>query len=273
MLRYSYIFMDRLTTLRSPADVHRLLSTLRDCGYQGVEFNLSQPLGLDPVFLERALAQNQLVIPSFLTGEAYSDGLCLCSPRAEVRRQTVDRLVGYLPLAQRFDAMLVVGLLQGTRRDEPNPDAASQRILQCLRELGDAAERAEVDIVIEPVNHLQVGFHNSVAEVLELIDRAGSPAIKPMVDTIHMNIEESSVTQPIHDCGAALRHVHLCESNGGQFGTGHIDFAAVLQALDRVGYNGFASVKVYRHLPLPQAAKTSIDYLRQESSKVIRVSP
>lgn len=262
MLRYSYIFMDRLTSLHAPADVHRLLGTLRDCGYDGVEFNLTQPLGLDPVFLERALNQHQLAIPSFLTGEAYFDGLCLSSPRAEIRRQTVDRLVSYLPIAQRFDAILVVGLLQGTRRDEPNPEAAAQRIAQCLGELGEAAEKAEVDIVIEPVNHLQVGFHNTVAEVRELIGKIGSPAIKPMVDTIHMNIEEASLTQPIHDCGSSLRHVHLCESNGGQFGTGHVDFASVLKALDQAGYNRFASVKVYRHLPLPQAAKTSLDYLR-----------
>ena len=273
MLRYSYIFMDRLSSLHAPADVHRLLGTLRDCGYDGVEFNLTRPIGLDPAFLERAVNQHQLAVPSFLTGEAYFDGLCLSSPRAEVRRQTVDRLVSYLPIAQRFGAILVVGLLQGTRRDEPNPEAAAERIVNSLREFAEAAEKAEVDIVIEPVNHLQVGFHNTAAEVRELIEKIGSPAVRPMVDTVHMNIEEASLTQPIYDCGAALRHVHLCESNGGQFGTGHVDFAAVLQALDTIGYSGFASVKVYRHLPLPQAARTSIDYLRNKARPLVTATP
>jgi len=70
--------------------------------------------------------------------------------------------------------------------------------------------------------------------------------VKPMVDTLHINIEETSLTQPIYDCGGALRHVHLCESNGGVFGSGSIDFGAVLRVLDDIGYAGFASVKVYR---------------------------
>ena len=61
-----------------------------------------------------------------------------------------------------------------------------------------------------------------------------------MLDTIHMNIEERSLTEPIYRCGESLGHVHLCESNGGVFGRGHIDFKSVLQALKSVGYQGFA---------------------------------
>ena len=86
-----------------------------------------------------------------------------------------------------------------------------------------------------------------------------------MVDTIHMNIEEKSLVQPILDCGAQLRHVHLCESNGALFGTGHIDFGAALRALEQIGYEGFASVKVYRNATLEEAARSSREYLRQIS--------
>jgi len=117
--------------------------------------------------------------------------------------------------------------------------------------------------VVEPVNHLQVGFNNGVSEVRQLIRIVNSPALKPMVDTIHMNIEERSLIQPILDCGSELRHVHLCESNGSLFGTGHIDFAAVLKALDVISYAGFASVKVYRGATLEEAARSSMDYLRR----------
>ena len=87
--------------------------------------------------------------------------------------------------------------------------------------------------------------------------------MKLMVDTVHMNIEERSLVQPILDCGQQLRHVHLCESNGALFGTGHIDFAAVLRALHSIGYNWFGSVKVYRKAPWEEAARSSIDYLKE----------
>jgi D-psicose/D-tagatose/L-ribulose 3-epimerase len=155
--------------------------------------------------------------------------------------------------------------MQGTLRDEPNPDVAKGRIVECLREVGAAAEARGAEFVIEPVNHLQVGFVNTVDEVRRLIRTIGSPAIKPMVDTVHMNIEERSLTQPIYDCGAELRHVHLCESNGGLFGTGHMAFGPILKALDDVAYDGYGSVKVYRHASMVEAAKTSIEYLRKAS--------
>ena len=117
-------------------------------------------------------------------------------------------------------------------------------------------------MVLEPVNHMMTGFNNTVAEVLQVVKSVGSPALKPMVDTVHMNVEESSLIQPIFDCGSALRHVHLCESNGALLGTGHVDFAAVLKALEEIDYDGFASVKVYRKATWEVAARSSIESLR-----------
>jgi sugar phosphate isomerase/epimerase len=259
--RYSFIIVDRLAEL----DEHTLSSRLRllaDLGYQGAEFQLAHPLGFDLDLLERLLGECGLVVPSFLTGEAYADGLRLCSPDPNVRKATVDRLIGYLPTVKRFNAIMVVGLLQGRHSDEPNFELAVARIEDGLKRVADAAEKAGVDVVIEPVNHLQVGFHNSVGEVRELIARVGSRALRPMVDTVHMNIEENSLTDPIRDCGASLRHVHLCESHGGRLGTGRVDFPAVLATLMQIGYREWCSIKVYRRLTFRHAAETSINFLR-----------
>ena len=125
-----------------------------------------------------------------------------------------------------------------------------------------AAVDEGVELVVEPINHLQVGFHNSVNEVRDLVAAIDVPAFKLMVDTIHMNIEETSLIEPIRACGAALRHVHLCESNGALLGSGHIAFKVVLETLDEIGYDGFASVKVYRKAGFREAAQRSLDFLR-----------
>jgi sugar phosphate isomerase/epimerase len=162
---------------------------------------------------------------------------------------------------------MVVGLLQGLRRDEPDEGLAVARIEECLKRVAEAAERQGVDVVIEPVNHLQVGFHNKVADVQALVGRIGSRALRPMVDTVHMNIEEASLTEPIRACGAALRHVHLCESNGGEFRSGHVDFAGVLKTLREIGYPHWCSVKVYRQLAFTEAARSSIAFLRQAATR------
>jgi sugar phosphate isomerase/epimerase len=263
MVHYSYIVMDLLSSFGSDDEIRRIFALLGACGYEGVELNLTEPPGVDLDRLERWLTDTGLVIPSFLTGAAYSQGLCLSSPDQEIRHRTVQRLIRYLDAAKRFNAILVVGLLQGLRRDEPDPEVANSRIADCMREVAASAEEKGVEVVVEPVNHLQVGFNHSVAEVRQLIQAVGSPALKPMVDTVHMNIEERSLVQPILDCGPELRHVHLCESNGAPLGTGHIDFAAVLKALDAISYDRFASVKVYRKATLEDAARSSLEYLRR----------
>ncbi len=259
MFRYSYIIIDFSEIER---DVQSTFALLRDCGYSGVELNLTPDVlnRLDEI--ETAAAVNGLVVPAMLTGAAYDDGLCLSSPHPDVRKRTVERLESYLDVASRFDALLVVGLLQGLRSDEADPVAANQRIAACLREVGLAALGVGVEFVIEPVNHLQVGFNNSLAEVQRLIAEIDVPAFKPMLDTIHMNIEETSLTEPIYRCGESLRHVHLCESNAGLLGAGRIDFKSVLDALKSVGYERFASVKVYRNANLEEGIRSSIEFLR-----------
>jgi 5-keto-L-gluconate epimerase len=244
-------------------EFRRKFTFLRHCGYEGVELNMTAPLLENLSTLESCLAESELTIPSFLTGEGYTDGLCLSSPEQSKRMAAVSRLLQCVDAAKRLKSIFVVGMLQGTFADESNTAVAQHRIIEGLQAVADYAERQEVQFVIEPVNHLQVSFNNSVSQVKDVIAQVGSQAIRPMVDTIHMNIEETSLLEPIRDCGRDLAHVHLCESNGGRLGSGHIDFAAVLGTLEQVGYQGFASVKVYRHLHFEDAAKLSIEYLKQ----------
>ena len=263
MIRYSFIIVRPLSSFQSESEIHRSLALIRKCGYEGVELNLTEPLGINKDLLQEWLTEFELAIPSFLTGEAYFEGLCLSSSDSDIRQKTVKRLIRYVEVCKKFNAVMVVGLLQGLHSDEPNIDVANDRIVGCLRSVADVAEDKGVKMVIEPVNHLQVGFNNSVAEVLNLVRRVDSPSLFPMVDTIHMNIEEKSLVQPIRECGARLRHVHLCESNGGPFGTGNVDFKAVLKALRDIEYKRFASVKVYQRAKLADAARSSMKFLQR----------
>ena len=145
MIRLSYILLPRLATFESLDRLRNTFAMLRDCGYAGVELNLTEPLGIDRPALHRLLTEAGLVVPSFLTGEAYQDGLCLSSPDASVRARTIQRLTGYLDVAREFGALLVVGLLQGLRRDEPDPGVANQRIIDGLKVVAESASAKGVD--------------------------------------------------------------------------------------------------------------------------------
>jgi len=152
--------------------------------------------------------------------------------------------------------------MQGLRSDEPDAAIAIDRVVEGLRRVARNAESRGVTVVVEPVNHLQAGFINSAAEAEGIVERIGSAAVGYMLDTFHLNIEETSPLRAIETHGAQIRHFHLCETTGGLFGTGHLDVSDVLSALRQAGYDGFVSVKVYRTANWEEAARRSAEYMR-----------
>jgi len=240
------------------------MDRLASLGYQGIELSARHPPDYSADEIQDLSDRFHLPVVSLLSGWSYSnEGLCLCSPRSEIRAAATKRLIQYVHQAARLKAVLVVGLMQGLRSDEPDEELAGRRILDCLRRVSEAALQADVTVVVEPVNHLQVGFHHTVDEVAELVRQVGSPGLGYMLDTIHMHIEERSVLQSIATHGPKIRHFHLCETNGGPFGSGNLDFSAVLGALRDAHYDHYVSVKIYRKLAWEEAAQQAANFLRQ----------
>jgi sugar phosphate isomerase/epimerase len=260
-MKFSYLFYE---PVRELPELERRMKHLAALGYQGIELSAFHPLRytVDDV---RALAEkHRMPVVSFLSGWSYAEeGLCLASPDADVRRRAVERLGDYLRQAGRLGAVVVVGLMQGLRRDEADEAKAQERIAECLRQAARLAESAKATLVIEPVNHLQVGFNHTAAEAAALVKRVGSPAVTYMLDTIHLNIEERSILDTIRAHGPHIRHFHLCESNGGPYGSGNVDFAAVLAELRNIGYQCYASVKIYRHVGWEEGSRSAADFLRR----------
>lgn len=261
----SYIICERPDSFGSFESFMAAVRRVKELGYNGVELNVGRPLGFDIEVLAHATESLQLRVVSFLTGSSYfQDGLCLSSPRAEVRQHAVERLSEITKLAARFGAVMVVGQMQGFLTDEPDRALGETRIEESMKRVTEAAEQNGATIAFEPVNHLQAGFHNSLQDVVALADRIGSSHFRPMLDTFHMNIEENSMTEPIHRAGPRLAHFHLCESNGHALGTGHFDFKPIVAALRAIGYDGFVSVKAYRD-PWATGAEASMKFLRAQN--------
>lgn len=260
-MRFSFLFYEPIANLDELASRMRTLASL---GYEGVELSAFHPLPYPIEAVADLGREIGLPVVSLLSGWSYShEGLCLSSPDAVVRERASDRLEDYARQAEALGApVVVVGLMQGLRTDEPDPLVANERIAEALRRACRAAEGWGVSFALEPVNHLQVGFNHSVAEARGLVDVVRSPAMGFMLDTFHMHIEEASVIGAIRRHAAQARHIHLCETNGGPFGAGALDFRGVLTALDEAGYDRWVSIKVYRRLDWEEAARSSAEFLR-----------
>jgi len=260
--------------VREISELDRRMGLVAALGYHGIELTATFPPAYSAAEVAALSRKYDLPVVSLLSGWSYgAEGLCLSSPKPEIRERATKRLIDYVEFAAEIGSVVVVGLMQGLPSDEPDEAKAKVRIADCLRDVARSAEKRYVALVIEPVNHLQVGFNHTAAEVAALIDRVGAPALHYMLDTIHMNIEERSPLQTITRYGPRARHFHLCESNGGPFGSGNLDFPGVLTALKQVGYSHYVSVKVYRLASWDESAQSAAEFLTRHGVELRASSP
>jgi len=244
-MRVSYVLPDP-SCYREWAEFEDDLACVKKSGYDAVELQIADPAAIDETRVRRALQEADLPMCAFQTGATYaSRGNCLSTPDAAVRERTLRLLLSFVDLAARWNALIVFGSLQGRRKDEPDRTVGESRIREALRTVGEYAAAGRVTIAFEPVNHGEVGFHNTIAAGAALVRGLNLPSVRLMVDTFHMNIEERDMLAPLAGIGDLLAHVHLSETNRDVLGEGHWDTRAFLAELRRLNYAGFCSVGVY----------------------------
>ena len=62
---------------------------------------------------------------------------------------------------------------------------------------------------MEPLNRYETDFLNTCEQALELIEEVGSPQLKILLDTFHMNIEEKEPTG-FHNKGRKAPGAYPC---------------------------------------------------------------
>ena len=123
------------------------------------------------------------------------------------------------------------------------PEQDREVLLEGLAELGAYAEAAGGVLLLEPLNRYEDHMVNTVAQAAELIAAAGSPGVRVLADTYHMNIEEDDPCAALRSVADVLGAVHLSDSNRHQPGTGHVNFGAVIATLREIGFDGVLSVE------------------------------
>jgi D-psicose/D-tagatose/L-ribulose 3-epimerase len=107
-----------------------------------------------------------------------------------------------------------------------------------------AAERG-VRIGIEPLNRYETSLVNTVDQALEALGPLLGPSLGLALDTYHLNIEERSSADAVRRTGAHLVHLQVCGSDRGAPGGDQTDWAALLAALDEIGYDGPLAIESF----------------------------
>jgi len=244
-MKFSYVLPDP-STYRDWNEFDGDLACMKKAGYDAVELQIADPSLFDEDRVRRSLERVGYAMCAFQTGSTYSSrGNCLCTADEAVRRRTIELLKSFVDLASRWNAVIVFGSLQGRLRDEPNRQVGGVRIREAIREVGEYAAEQRATIAFEPVNHGEVGFHNTIAEAAGLARSLNLPSVRLIIDTFHVNIEEKDILAPLAGIRDILAHVHLSETNRDVLGTGHWPTAGFLGLLSEIGFAGHCSVGVY----------------------------
>lgn len=233
-------------------------------GYDGVEIHIGHPGDIDRQGTRELCRRTGLGVPTIGTGMAAGkEGLSFTDAEAAVRARAVERILLHIELAAYLNSGVTIGLIYG-RLGQPVEQRGSreQAALECLKACCQAAEQKGVTLFLESINRYETDCLNTLEEAVQRIERIGSPSLKLLADTFHMNIEEVDLAASLRRCRQHLGHVHLADSNREAPGHGHLDVGGVLRVLSDIGFEGYVSLEV---LPRPdgrQAAKDGIACVR-----------
>jgi D-psicose/D-tagatose/L-ribulose 3-epimerase len=198
----------------------------------------------------------------------------LASDEAALYRGGVSYLKRCVEVASAMGAKIIGGPIYGSPLvfagrvpqpiDEPHRMARIQRVVAGLKEAGDYAVQEGLEFAIEPVNRFETDFCNTALQAMDLSIQVGSPAVKVMLDTFHMNMEEDNIGRAIRRAAEYLVHFQANENHRGYLGTGHLDWTEICHVLAELSYCGSITLEPFRRtdsmLSLPLAQWRSPSY-------------
>ena len=114
-----------------------------------------------------------------------------------------------------------------------------EQSVKSMKDIIKVAEECGVTYCVEAVNRFETCIINTAKEALDYVAQIDSPNIGVLLDTYHMNIEESNIGDAIRMVGKdKLKNFHTGENNRTAPGRGHINWDEIFGALSEIGYEG-----------------------------------
>lgn len=255
---------------------HEVLQTIADAGYDGIDMD-AEPDRIDRNrFNEvRDLAFSMgLKVPALLG--AWAPWHCgeerdLCSTDETIRMRGVGYSKRAIDLAAEFEQPPLFQLCACPIENEyplaSTPvDTLRQQFVKSTMEIVAYAAPKGVNIAIEPINKFegQAGFLNAIPEALSIVDEIAADNLGVQADFYHMNMADGNLIETLRLMEGKLMHVHLAESNRYILGTGHLDFAAILQTLKELNFTAYLSLDSVPAKPdWKTVVEQGISYLKQ----------
>ena len=238
------------TSPLTDSSLPKLLRTIADLGFDGVELPLENAGDLNPATTAAALAETGL--SAWVVG-AMAPGRDLVDTTPQTVADTQDYLRACVDLAAAVGAPAVCGPFYAatgrtwrlSAEERTTTYAAWREALAPV--VAYAAERG-VRVGIEPLNRYETSLVTTVDQALTglapLLESSGG-VLGLGLDTYHLNIEERSSADAIRAAGDHLVHLQVCGNDRGAPGGDQTDWPAIAAALDDIGYAGGLTIESF----------------------------
>jgi sugar phosphate isomerase/epimerase len=238
-------------------------------GADGVELMCYDPASLDVKSIRSTLRHKGLEAAAVASGGLGFAKITLLHPDAQIREVARSRLQDLIQFASGLGAPLVtIGGFRG--RSNGDQSGSLIRLGEILMEAAVMAADRGVRLAVEPLNRYECDLIQNAAQGLAFLNQLNHPGVGLLLDTFHVNIEETSWIEPFERVIAAgkLFHVHLGDNNRLPPGKGLIDFQAILKTLMSAGYQGFLSAELLAVPDADTAAADTLTYMRALLEKI-----
>jgi sugar phosphate isomerase/epimerase len=182
------------------------------------------------------------------------------------RRVRIDHTRRALSLCAELGAPHVTTEPGGPLAPGQSRAEAIDLFVEVLKPLAEHAHDRGVMLLIEPEPGLLL---ETTDQYLEVAERVNSPSLGLNFDVGHAYCVSEDIPAAIAKLAPHIRHYHLEDIASTRVhhhmvpGTGAIDFAEVITAIRRTGYDGWLTVELYPFLEDPDAAaRGALEVLR-----------
>lgn len=220
-------------------DIDSALSLVSQCGIPAFEFWAWWEKDVDEIIATRD--RYGLTIVACCTRF-----ISLVDPAA--RNEYLDGLKQSLGAANKMDCKILISQV-GDSRPHVSRDDQHQSLIDGLKQAAPMLERANVTLVIEPLNEKvdHPGYYLTRSdEAFAIVGEVGSDNVKVVFDIYHQQISEGDLIQNITANIDQIGHFHAAGNPGRhELTVGEIAYRNIFDAIANTGYRGHVGLEYW----------------------------
>lgn len=252
------------TPLLLEGDFIKSMETAKKLGFDAVEIHTPSPEELNIAELTMVRERLDMQIGTIGTGMLYSKyGLYLMDQNEERRNRLLGLVKGYIDTAAQLNSRVTIGSIKGNFPKDGDRNKYILTLGDSLQAVSEYAVQKGVIVLLEATNRFENNVLNTGKDLYQIITKFQLKNIMALMDSFHINIEESSVENCLADTHEYLGYIHFGDNTRCYPGSGAFDFDKFCKSIIDIGYDGILSVECFPQPDGLTAAKESIKFFKK----------